>query len=290
VSVEFTVLASGSGGNASLIQAGAFGLLLDLGLGPRKLSHRLATFGSSLDHVHAALLTHTHADHWRERTLVHLARGAVPVYCHPNHRKELSLTSPGFRRLEKEHLVRTYEDREEFLICDKIRCRPVVLQHDGRPTFGFRFDVQNGSSPFSLAYAADLGCWDSKLADFFANVDLLALEFNHDEKLEHGSGRPAPLIRRVLGDEGHLSNLQAAALLRDVVRRSSPGKLQHLVQLHLSRDCNRPDLAIRAAREALYGSIHPITIHTACQHQPIRPCLTPRERTYIQRMLPGMEI
>ena len=50
-----------------------------------------------------------------------------------------------------------------------------------------------------------------------ANVDLLALEFNHDVDLEHSSGRSPYLIARILSEEGHLSNLQALELLREVV-------------------------------------------------------------------------
>ena len=38
-------------------------------------------------------------------------------------------------------------------------------------------------------------------------------------------------IARVLGDEGHLSNAQAGSLLREVLRRSTTGRLQHLVQI-----------------------------------------------------------
>ena len=53
-----------------------------------------------------------------------------------------------------------------------------------------------------------------------ADVDILALEFNHDVFLEKSSGRSPALIFRVLGDRGHLSNVQAAELLREVGRRS----------------------------------------------------------------------
>ena len=59
------------------------------------------------------------------------------------------------------------------------------------------------------------------------------------------------LIQRVLGDPGHLSNEQAAALVREVLARSRPGKVRHLVQLHLSRQCNSPTLAQKAARQML---------------------------------------
>ena len=89
------------------------------------------------------------------------------------------------------------------------------MKHDGGPTFGFRFEGTPdlfGKAP-ALAYTADLGTWDAELADALTDVDLLAVEFNHDEELERRSGRSPHLIARVLGDAGHLSNCQAASLV-----------------------------------------------------------------------------
>ena len=64
------------------------------------------------------------------------------------------------------------------------------------------------------------------------------------------------------------SLLQAlATLVREILQHSAPGRLRHLVQLHLSRDCNRPALAREAARAALTG--HEVKIHTASQNTPI---------------------
>ena len=74
MALEFTVLASGSSGNASLVRTNGFGLLLDIGLGPRDLAGRLAAIGAAWRNVHAVLLTHTHSDHWNERTLAYLRR------------------------------------------------------------------------------------------------------------------------------------------------------------------------------------------------------------------------
>jgi hypothetical protein len=73
------------------------------------------------------------------------------------------------------------------------------------------------------------------------------------------------LIRRVLGDHGHLSNTQAAALFAAVLRQSEAGRLQHLVQLHLSRQCNRHALAHDAAVQVVrrHGAV--VQVHTTSQ-------------------------
>src|SRR5262245_12303483 len=85
MTLRFTVLASGSSGNASLIQTPVSGILLDAGLGPQELTQRLERSGHAIDRVGAMLLTHTHTDHWKDRTLAWMRRRGLPLYCHPGH-------------------------------------------------------------------------------------------------------------------------------------------------------------------------------------------------------------
>ena len=106
-------------------------------------------------------------------------------------------------------------------------------------------------SAWFVRFAADLGCGSTELIEAFAGVDVLALEYNHDELMERSSSRPKFLVDRVLSDMGHLSNKQAAELTAAIAGRSGEGFPAHLVQLHLSKDCNKPELAAVAGREAL---------------------------------------
>jgi phosphoribosyl 1,2-cyclic phosphodiesterase len=266
--MRFSVLASGSSGNASLIEAGGFGVLLDAGLGPRLLAGRLADIGASWHQIHTVLLTHVHGDHWNERTFVHLERRRIPVYCHAEHRERLSAESTAFAALEAERLVHSYEPGQEVRLGPRLHGRPIPVRHDAGVTCGFRFETSPDifGQNSVLGYATDLGSWEPELARALANVHVLALEFNHDVHMELNSGRSPELIARVLGDAGHLSNEQAARLVRTVLRHSQPGRLQHLVQLHLSRECNHPALARAVAQETLADHPH-VRIHTARQHR-----------------------
>jgi phosphoribosyl 1,2-cyclic phosphodiesterase len=275
MSLRFSVLNSGSNGNASFLEIDGFGWLLDIGLGPRQLATRLAAVGGSWNRVHAVLLTHTHGDHWNERTLGHLRRRAIPLYCHAAHHPALLEASVGFASLKAGGLVKNYDTHRTWELAPGLLCRPLPLRHDGGATFGFRFErPANGSSAaWSMAYAADLGSWSANLAQALADVDLLALEFNHDVDMEYASGRSPDLIARVLGEEGHLSNAQAAALLQEVMRLSRPGRLRHLVQLHLSQDCNHAVLAAKTARAILDRQATSVQVHTASRDRP-GPVLT----------------
>ena len=309
MSLRFTVLASGSSGNASLIEADGFGLLIDAGLGPRQLADRLAVIGRSWSAVHAVLLTHAHSDHWKDRTLAQLCRRHIPLYCHPDCHSGLQTYSPAFMELTAKGLVRPFESGEEFTVSPGIRCRPLPLRHDSGATFGFRIEGPRDlfGQAAAVGYVADLGCWDEALADHLADVDLLAVEFNHDLAMELASGRSPRLIDRVLGDEGHLSNTQGAALVRAVLGRSEFGRVRYLVQLHLSRQCNRPALAREAAKTILDDFTFQVEVHTARQDElsptlhlgavpytgkrPRRAAsrLAPRRRTAAQQALPGLD-
>ena len=267
MAIGLTVLGSGSSGNATLLETDGCDLLIDVGFGPRQLAGRMATVGVSWPRIRGVLLTHTHGDHWNNRVFAHLLRQRIAVWCHREHLDVLRQHCTCYTAMQHARLFRTYESGCEFALTSLVRCLPLPVQHDSGATFGFRFDGQANlfGDGWSVGYVSDLGMWDLQLAEALADVELLAIEFNHDVKMQLSSGRSQLLINRVLGDEGHLSNEQAAELLVEIVRRSTPGRLRQLVQLHLSRQCNQPELARQVAQVALRAAGLEIPIHTARQ-------------------------
>jgi phosphoribosyl 1,2-cyclic phosphodiesterase len=265
---RFCVLASGSAGNCAFLQTDGFGLLIDPGLGPRYVAARLATVGASWRDVHAVVLTHTHSDHWKDLTLGHLTRLRVPLYCSPRQHNGLTRYGGYFEDLVAGGLVRPIHEAEPLELRPGLVCRPIAVPHDSDPTYAFRIDGPAGlfGPQWSLGYASDLGAVRPDLVEAFADVNVLAIEFNHCERMERASGRPRFLIQRVLGDDGHLSNRQAADAVAQVVRASAAGSLKHLVQLHLSRDCNTPALAAAAGRAALAEVGSSAAVTTAQQY------------------------
>jgi phosphoribosyl 1,2-cyclic phosphodiesterase len=279
MSVQFAVLASGSQGNAALIRSGSCGLLIDLGLSPRAMAQRLGSVGADWGRVSGVLLTHTHGDHVSDAALCGLVRFGVPLQCHEGHLPLLA-DLPAFARLERMGLVRPYDDRP-FLTAQGFRVEPIPLSHDGGPTFGFRVEVRPGrrGQAVALGYVADTGRWFDQTADALADVDLLGVEFNHDAELQRRSGRHPALIARNLGDRGHLSNRQGAGLVGSVLARSCRGAIRHLVLLHLSAQCNHPDLATAEARRAVRDAGARLTVHAARQDVASPALLvTPRRR------------
>jgi phosphoribosyl 1,2-cyclic phosphodiesterase len=265
---RFCVLASGSAGNCAFLQSDGFGLLIDIGIGPRLLGARLAAVGASWHQVNAVLLTHTHTDHWKDLTLCQLRRLKIPLYCSPAHHDSLTRIDGYFDGLHAAGLVRPLEPGDPLKLSADLTCRTIAVPHDADPTFAFRLDGGRGlfGPQWSVGYAADLGEVRPDLVSAFANVNVLAIEFNHCVHMEKSSGRPRMLIDRVLSEYGHLSNDQAADAVRSIVRNSAPGALRHLVQLHLSRDCNRQSLAAEHGRAALAEVGSSAAVTTANQY------------------------
>jgi phosphoribosyl 1,2-cyclic phosphodiesterase len=264
MAVRFAVLSSSSSGNASYLDVDGHGVLVDFGVGPRKLTRLLDCNQVGWDSVRAVVLTHLHSDHWNENTLNLMAQTGTPLWCHVEHAAELERRSEVFHDLARAGLVRHYQANQTFDL-GSCTCTPLPLWHDV-VTFGFRFD--GAAQPWALGYASDLGSWAGDLVDRLAEVDLLALEFNHDVDLQLTSERCRQLIDRVLGDEGHLSNRQACNLLGEILRRTAPGRLRHVVALHLSRDCNRPDLVQAAAAKVRDEHQADFVIHPADHSEP----------------------
>lgn len=261
MTARLTVLASGSAGNSTLVEIDGIRLLIDCGLGPTDLAGRLNSIGVGWRDLNGVLLTHRHTDHWKPATLRKLAEHRVPVFLH----RDYGASEP-FAELERQQLVRGFVSQRPIQIATTWHCLPFRVRHDGGPTFGFRF--QSHAGEWSFAYAADLGTWDDEVIRLLSDVDLLALEFNHDVEMLKASDRPAWLIRRVLSDEGHLSNEQAAELLREMLRRSPSRHPEQLVLLHLSQQCNSAELARAAAQSALGESRVATNVHVAAQHEP----------------------
>lgn len=130
--------------------------------------------------------------------------------------------------------------RDRFHTPSGLPVGTVLSNHDALGSSVFRIGASGGrqarDSVGGLGFATDLGRATDAVIDLLRGVDLLAIESNYCPVLERTSGRSEQLIRRVMGGHGHLSNHEAV----DAVRRIEP--TGQVVLLHLSRECNRPEL------------------------------------------------
>lgn len=236
--MRLCVLASGSGGNASVLRVrGQACVMLDLGLGPRVLRHRLEQAGLSFGDVSAVCLTHLDQDHFKPGCIPMLLGHGVRVHLHRWHVQDF-MTLPGAADLSAAGLLCVFDD-ESFEPYPGVTARPIHLPHDLKGTVGLRVEADGAS----LGYATDLGTVPPQLIDILSEaggVDVLAIESNYDPDLELASGRPAFLKQRIMGGRGHLSNDQAFAAVRAIARCCADGRPRRVVLLHRSAQCNHP--------------------------------------------------
>ncbi len=255
--VLLRVLASGSTGNCSVLVFEARGVrrvcLIDLGLSPKQTFRLLAGMGIRADQIDDAILTHLDYDHaktgWRQGLPPH-----ARLHVHRGHAGEA-------RRMGLRDGVAKFTVFEgDFDLAEGVRVRPITMSHDEEGVVAFRFDLDGfgrvegdaGEAGVrgSLGFATDLGCVTSDLVEHLYGVDVLAIESNYCPRRQMASSRPDSLKNRIMGGRGHLSNELAIEAIHGIEPR------EHVVLLHLSRECNCPE-QVRSMHE---GADYTLTI------------------------------
>jgi phosphoribosyl 1,2-cyclic phosphodiesterase len=237
--MHLQVLGSGSEGNALVVRAGDLCVLVDAGLGVRTLSQRFERSHVAPRQVDHLLVTHGHLDHARNAGAIAKRQGAA-LHCSEKIMRHGSIArAPELVALRVGHDCVLEAPRGQ----GTLSYRPVLLPHDCDPTVAFR--LQQGERV--AVVLTDIGRPDAGVARELRGAHLLHLEFNYDPRMLREGPYPPFLQRRIADGRGHLSNAQAAEMLKLL---AGP-ELHTLVLAHISRKNNTPGLALAAARGAL---------------------------------------
>lgn len=230
--MEFYTLASGSGGNCSLVRAGSTLLLFDAGISCRRIEQSLKALGLTLGDLSAVFLTHEHADHIGGlKTLA--KKCSAPIYAS----RGMAAALPAIPR------VLAAGDALDLPGC---RVRSFSTSHDAADPVGYRVDSADGS----LGILTDTGFVTDAAREALTGVDTLLLEANHDIELLKSGPYPYFLKQRILGSEGHLSNAAAAEFARFAAEHGT----RDILLAHLSKENNTPALAEYAVGRALQSA------------------------------------
>ncbi len=217
----YDVISSGSKGNATLVLSSSKAILLDFGISKKRVVDALKGYGLGFDDIMAFFLGHGHDDH------------ASDAFQAPNDRLYAS-----FEKIPKSdkpilplHLLKPFSP----IHVDPFTITPLPLSHDFKNTMGFLVD--DGKE--RLVYVTDTGFLPEKDFPYLQNCDYILLESNHDAQMLFQSKRPDYLIKRIVSDKGHLSNVDCACYLSLFIGE----KTKECCLLHLSEECNDPLLA-----------------------------------------------
>ena len=226
--MDITTFASGSTGNCTLVSSMGTHILIDAGISMRRIKNALGTMNLTPSDISGIFITHEHNDHIGGLEMM-CKHYELPVFAPPTVANHLRWSKPRTDELICEIRVGMDYDIGELSF------RAFNTPHDTPQSVGYR--VQGDAV---LGYCTDLGHVNSEIYENLFDADICLLESNHDvDMLRYGS-YPAFLKRRVLSDNGHLSNSCCA---KTASRLLTEGKLKSLILAHLSRENNLPDLA-----------------------------------------------
>lgn len=238
--MKFSVLASGSRGNCTLVSEGSTTLLIDCGISCKQTTLLLRQHNLDPASLSGICITHDHTDHICGLRVLLKQNPGIPLYATAGTCAAICDSVPTLHDADW-HILTPSSD---FSIgC--VTLHPFATSHDAAESVGYILFNEAGRS---LGYATDLGYAPALLQTLLSGCEALVLESNHDPMMLRNSGRPWGTIERIAGISGHLSNEQSAELV-DSFLDASP--LHTLVLAHLSGECNSREEALGTHRLVL---------------------------------------
>jgi len=240
--MKYSVLASGSAGNSTLIETEQTKILIDCGTRKKYLTQSLHNCGVKYSDIDAVFITHEHIDHIR---LLNLFENHQVYAPHPMNDLQNIVCIPV----------------HQAMIIKDLTIMAIPLSHDSTQTYGYII-TQNEEK---LVYITDTGYLNQSVLEYIKGADVYIFESNHDVDRLMQTSRPHSTKRRIISEEGHLSNADSAYYLSMIVSENT----KDIILAHLSQEANTERLALTCLVETLEKakvSLHP-SIQCRCARQ-----------------------
>ncbi len=230
--MKLCVLASGSKGNVTYIETKNHHILLDMGKKKKYIVEALKSINVDPASIDIILISHLHADHISAlETFIKTYKATV---CMP---EEMFAALSSIQNYDH---IKIYDNEIDF---GDIKIYAIKSSHDAIASRNFI--IEEGEA--SIVQITDTGYIKSKYFNLLKNRDVYLIESNHDvEMLTHGP-YPEWLKKRILSDEGHLSNQAAGFYIAKLIG----SKTKKIFLMHLSEENNRPNIALETVQNSL---------------------------------------
>jgi len=246
-------LYSGSSGNSFFVQSKSANILVDVGVSCRKIENALKEqFNLSLNDINAIFITHEHIDHTKSLGMIS-SKYNIPVYA----------TNGTWNALGK---IKVTNENKNIMKLNKsfefmdLRIFPFETPHDAEEPCGF--NIYSGNSKISIA--TDIGHIDETLFNHLKDSSFIMLESNYEPNILKVSSYPYLLKKRISGNTGHLSNVDAGITISNLVNYG----LENALLIHLSKENNVPEIAYQTVIENLQKNNQNINLHIAPRDNP----------------------
>lgn len=238
--IEYISFGSGSCGNCSYLSNGKDAVLIDAGVGIRRLKKNIRAYGIKTNLLRAILITHDHADHIKAAAQV-AAEYNIGVYATRKIHDGMRHNNHTMRKVDADR-QRDVEADVPFNI-GSLNITAFPLPHDSTENMGYSIATDDGV----FTIMTDVGAPTDNVRKYIGMSNYLVIEANYDEQMLQMGPYPAYLKQRIVSGMGHLSNKQAAEVLAD----SFHDGLRAVWLCHLSEENNHPELARKTVEMVL---------------------------------------
>ena len=238
--MRFVSFSSGSCGNCYLLLGPNSGIMIDAGVGIRRVKKELDALGLSLENISAILVTHDHGDHIRSLGSF-CKRLTVPVWT--TEKIHEALAYHPFTRDWVGPCRQVLEPGVWNPVTADFDVRFFVVPHDATQCVGYVIRCEEDL----FVLMTDLGHVTGESMRWASEARTVVVESNYDLDMLMGGNYPQVLKNRISQGIGHLSNDACA----DAICHFMHEGLRNIFLCHLSGNNNTPELAYASALAAL---------------------------------------
>ncbi|PXW83620.1 phosphoribosyl 1,2-cyclic phosphodiesterase [Pseudogracilibacillus auburnensis] len=229
MTMRFSVLASGSTGNAFYLETNKTRLLVDAGLSGKQLDRLFGEIHVDPSKLSGILVTHEHSDHIKGLGII-ARKYNLPIYANEKTWHAMDKNIGELSLDQKFHF-----DTNSIKTFGDIDVESFSVSHDAVDPMFFTFHHRNKK----VALVTDLGYVSEKIKKTIEGANAYIFEANHDVSMLQMGRYPWNVKRRILGDSGHVSNEDCGLALSEIISN----KTERVYLAHLSKDNNMKELA-----------------------------------------------
>ncbi|CAM4197905.1 MBL fold metallo-hydrolase [Lederbergia lenta] len=237
MAMKFSVLASGSSGNAIYVETDEHSFLVDAGLSCKQIGNLFQQIGRDPAKLDGLLVTHEHSDHIKGIGVM-ARKYKLPVFA--NERTWQAMDGLIGEIATEQKFVFGMETVQSYGGLD---IESFGVSHDAAEPMFYIF--RSGGK--KLVIVTDTGYVSDRMKGIISDADMYVFESNHDIDMLRMGRYPWNIKRRILSDVGHVSNEDAALAMSEVIGDNT----KRIYLAHLSRDNNMKDLARMSVQQTL---------------------------------------
>jgi phosphoribosyl 1,2-cyclic phosphodiesterase len=239
MSLQFSVLASGSTGNAFFVEDGQHSFLVDAGFSGKQMEALFQQIDRDISKLSGVFVTHEHSDHIKGIGVI-ARKYNLPIYA--NEKTWRAMEGHIGEIPTEQKFIFNMENVKSFGSTD---IESFGVSHDAAEPMFYVFH----NSGKKIVLITDTGYVSDRVKGIISNADIYIFESNHDVQMLRMGRYPWNIKQRILSDVGHVSNEDAAIAMSDVIGDHT----KRVYLAHLSMDNNMKELARMSVTQTLAG-------------------------------------